>query len=41
MVTARFDIEKFDLKTKFTLWKIKILVILIQNDLKKALLWKK
>ena len=34
---TKFDIEKFDSKISFSIWKIQMQVVLVQNGLKKAL----
>ena len=37
MATTKFDIEKFDQKFNFSLWHMKMKVILTQNTLQKAI----
>ncbi|KAK5785213.1 hypothetical protein PVK06_039772 [Gossypium arboreum] len=41
MAATRFEIEKFDGKTNFNLWQVRIMAILIQSSLKKVVTRKK
>ncbi|MFQ6626551.1 hypothetical protein Gotur_005218 [Gossypium turneri] len=38
MTSTRFEIEKFDGETNFNLWQVRMMVILVQFDLKKLCL---
>ena len=40
-IVTKFDIPKFDGKMSFNIWKVQMMVILIQNTLKKAIGGKK
>ena len=37
MLTIKFDVEKFDRKINFSLWQVRMLAILVQNGVQKAL----
>ena len=37
MLTIKFDVEKFDRKINFCLWQVRMLAILVQNGVQKAL----
>ena len=37
MLTIKFDVEKFDRKINFSLWHVRMLAILVQNGIQKAL----
>ncbi|MFQ6626552.1 hypothetical protein Gotur_005218 [Gossypium turneri] len=41
MTSTRFEIEKFDGETNFNLWQVRMMVILVQFDLKKVVTGKK
>ena len=36
-MSPKFDIEKFDSKISFSIWRVQIRAVLTQNELKKAL----
>ena len=36
-MTTKFEIEKFDGKNEFSLWRIKIRALMVQQELSKAL----
>ena len=37
MSTTKFDVEKFDRKINFSLWQVRMRVILVKNEVQKAL----
>ncbi|MFQ6653612.1 hypothetical protein Gotur_024925 [Gossypium turneri] len=41
MAATMFEIEKFDGKTNFNLWHVRMMTILVQTDLKNVVIGKK
>ncbi|MFQ6659367.1 hypothetical protein Gotur_028282 [Gossypium turneri] len=41
MAATRFEIEKFNGETNFNLWQVRMMAILVQSGLKKAVTGKK